>query len=53
MNRLQGDCYSALLTFQAATVLLRCLTGCRAIQVERGLAAEYCRKSSILGTKCT
>mgnify|MGYP006925705794 CR=1 FL=1 len=37
MNKLQGGCYSALLIFQVATVLLLYPAGGRAIDVERGL----------------
>ena len=37
MNKLQGGCYSALLIFQVATVLLRYPAGGGAIAVERGL----------------
>ena len=37
MNKLQVGCYSALLIFQVATVLLRYPAGGRAIAVERGL----------------
>ena len=37
MSKLQGGCYSALLIFQVATVLLLYPAGGRAIDVERGL----------------